>query len=100
MSEPKIIVYGAFCVWWDGIEKAGQLPSGIPCCPHCKSVLFQQPEEQWIQAATKHNDRAPGYLAFILWLRGKCYLNWKVARVAYDQELDQKLVANKTWPSQ
>lgn len=87
MSEAKVIVYGARCVWWDGIEKAGQLESGIPCCPHCKSVLFQKPEEEWIQDVTKHNDRVSGYLVFVQWLRGKCYPSWGAARLAYDREL-------------
>lgn len=99
MSDTKLIVYGARCVWWDSPEKAGQSTDDMPCCPHCKSVLLQQPEEQWIQAATDHDKRAPGYLRFVLWLKSKCYPNWGAAQLAHDQEMDSKLLETKTWQS-
>lgn len=74
------VVYGARCSWWETIDKADQLPSprgdGLPCCPHCRSVLYEVPSEAvWLGPALDQYEAAgrPGYRAMIEWGRGKCF---------------------------
>jgi hypothetical protein len=82
MSE-VLIVYGARCVWWDSIDKASQLPNGLPCCPHCKSVLLQQMPKDWEEGMAQQELKEPGYTALLAWMRGKCFADMIVAREAY-----------------
>ena len=78
------IVYGARCVWWDSIDKVDTLPSGLPCCPFCRGVLFQIDEAEWDADAKEYEDAGhEGYVKFIEWLRGKCFLTQKAAEAAY-----------------
>lgn len=75
-TQDQLAVYGAHCVWWDTIDKTARTPSGLPCCPHCGSVLFQQPLDEWWKGVDKHkDDRVSNYRDFIEWLRGKCFPN-------------------------
>lgn len=82
------IVYGAFCTWWDSIDKVGRLPTpsgSIPCCPQCQSVLFEVNPDFWEHSVAAHAAR-PGneeYPAFVEWLRGKCYPTQDEAKKAY-----------------
>lgn len=72
MSLPDTrIAYGARCSWWDNVQNAGtrdingRRPGeihGLPCCPH------------------------PDYVAFIRWLRGRCYPGAGAARAAFNAE--------------
>jgi hypothetical protein len=65
----KWSMYSVHCCWWTSFpEDLGRLPAvrydpklgritpnpegiGLPCCPHCKSVLMQGPLEGFIAAA-------------------------------------------------
>lgn len=69
------IAYGARCTWWDSVTEAKQLPSGVPCCPHCRGVLFEVPSEDlwWQQVDEYAASTTPGYRQFIEWVRGKCF---------------------------
>lgn len=86
-GDPRI-VHGATCAWWDSIDKVGSTASGLPACPHCGGVLFECPNEQsWWEGAEKwEQDGHPGYVAFLEWLRGKCFANLTVAREVYELE--------------
>lgn len=88
MAEQKMIAYGAKCSWWDDKEKVGTLPmkdgSRLPCCPHCRSVLFEMPEEQWNDGADKYEADNPGYKKLLNWSRGKCFPSWKHAKATYE----------------
>lgn len=75
-----LIVYGASCVWWDSINKAAKLENGLPCCPHCKGVLFQINEEEWEELINKCDKKYKSYRQFIEWLKGKCLPTYLVAR--------------------
>ena len=80
------IVYGMQCTWWDDIGKAGRFPEGMPCCPHCSSVLFEfENEKAWFQAAEFHEveNSAPGYSEMLRWARGKCFRTINKLRFAY-----------------
>ena len=97
MTE-QLIVYGARCVWWDGIEKAGSIlrTAGpeMPCCPHCRSPLYQQDEPEWWAGVARYEaDGHPGYREFVEWWRGKCFPTFAAAKRAYkasggDMDLD------------
>lgn len=86
MAEEKLIVYGANCTWWDTIDKAGKFQGAhsLPCCPHCRSVLFQTTETKWIDGAHKYEEGGhPNYVAKLNWSRGKCFKSWADAEKSY-----------------
>lgn len=79
-----LIVYGVSCVWWDSIDKVSKNEVGLPCCPHCKGVLFQIEEAEWDIAIKKYEQSGhPGYIDFLTWLRGKCFLTQAEAEAAF-----------------
>lgn len=83
-TDPRI-VYG-ICAWWDSIGKASSKPSGLPCCPHCGSVLFElESEIVWWANVDAYVERTGDteYRALIEWMRGKCFPNVDVARLEY-----------------
>lgn len=87
------IVYGMNCTWWDGIEKVGHKgPDGplgrLPCCPHCKSVLFEMPSpKQWWDGVERFQAAGhPGYCDFIAWMQGKCFPHIAAAKAAYESK--------------
>ena len=82
------IPYGARCTWWDSIDKVGSrlTPSGsIPCCPHCRNVLFEvESEEVWFAGADRYEAAGhPGYRAMLEWGRGKCFPDLEALKDAY-----------------
>jgi predicted HAD superfamily Cof-like phosphohydrolase len=82
------IVYGAMCSWWGTIREVGNR-DGIPCCPHCKNLLFEMSSpDEWWEGVDKHvADGHPGYRAFIEWLKGKCFTKgFPEAKIAYEAE--------------
>jgi hypothetical protein len=89
MTDTRI-VYGARCTWWDGIEKIGRITAGngatLPCCPHCRSVLYEMPDpETWWSGARKYQDAGhAGYVAFVEWMKGKCFPNIQEAKAVYE----------------
>ena len=85
------IAYGVHCTWWGGIAEVGTRRSAagaMPCCPHCKNVLFEMPDEKtWFENVEKYAaDGHPGYVALMLWLRGKCFPTFQDAERAYAAE--------------
>ncbi len=91
MSENKI-VYGAVCVWWDSIDKAGLLlPDNLPCCPNCGGVLYEIEESEWWSDVKKYqNEGHLDYKEFIEWQRGRCFKTYADARQSYLIWMDQK----------
>jgi len=86
--EDTRIVYGAGCSWWDSISAAGSTASGLPCCPHCGSPLFEVASEgEWWAGVDRHEATAldgDGYRAFVEWLRGRHFTTLAVARARYE----------------
>lgn len=94
--DPRI-VYGARCFWWDSIFESGTMPPrpgepadappGLPCCPHCYSVLFEAPDYlKWLAGNQEAIDagRAPAdHLDLLRWSRGKCFPSAEAAREAW-----------------
>ena len=85
LAKDGRIVYGARCLWWESIDKVATKPSGLPCCPWCGGVLLEvDSEAEWWAGARRHEaEKEPGYVAFLEWLRGRCYSTINDARRAY-----------------
>lgn len=89
MSDSRV-VYGARCSWWDTIDSIATTASGLPCCPRCYGPLFETDSlETWFRDARRYEtDGHPGYVAFLEWLRGKCFLGGlEQARAEYDVQI-------------
>lgn len=92
MSDTRY-VYSAGCTWNESISEVAKTGAGgLPCCPHCGSVLFELPNEaKWFGGAAKHDKTHEGYLEFIKWVRGKCFTGAEMeglrkALKAYEEE--------------
>lgn len=73
MTRPeKMIAYGAVCSWWDSKDKVGQLPSGLPCCPHCGLVLYEMEETRWWASVDAYSKKMKGYREAVEQGQGKC----------------------------
>jgi hypothetical protein len=84
-----IVVYGARCVWWDTIDKVAIKANGLPCCPHCGSVLFQvDSEEAWFRNVDEHVKKSGDstYRERLEWQRGKCFPTMAMATVRFYAE--------------
>lgn len=79
------IVYGVSCTWWDSIDKAVPHPDGgLPSCPHCHSVLFEEDETKWMEGMTKYElEGHPGYQEMMTWSRGKCFSTMDALEAAW-----------------
>lgn len=97
------VAYGARCTWWDSIDKVGTFapkrPGGVrgtalPVCPFCRGTLFEKPDEaSWLADAEAFDKNGhEGYLAFVLWSRGKCFPGPASARAAYVSETGKDFV--------
>lgn len=82
MAE-KLIAYGVRCVWWDSIDKVAVL--NLPCCPFCKSVLFQEDEQKWWNGIDRYEREGhPGYRKMMEWGRGRCYPTMEALQQAFE----------------
>src|SRR4051812_48128181 len=68
-------VYGASCSW-NGPVAQVVAHRGLPACPHCKGVLFEQDADDWNRGVAEYAEAksAPVYPRFIKWMseRGTC----------------------------
>jgi hypothetical protein len=57
----------------------------LPCCPHCKNMLFEMSNENiWWEGVDKYEARGhPGYRTMIEWSRGKCFPTHEAMHKAY-----------------
>ena len=87
MAEDTRIVYGANCVWWGRIQEVSRTKSGLPCCPHCGSVLFEVPSErEWWANVDAHESKGNlGYRSFVEWLHNHHYLDMFEAKTDYER---------------
>jgi uncharacterized protein YbaR (Trm112 family) len=80
------------CAWWGPIQDVGVLTDygdlHLPCCPKCRGTLYEvESEAQWLSLSQEYEDRGhPGWLAFIQWLKGKCYPTYDHAWAVYQAE--------------
>jgi hypothetical protein len=79
----SMIAFGARCLWWDSKDRAAENAVGLPCCPHCDGVLYEQDEDDWWAAVDHANEADPSYRRFAEWARGKCFLTVDAARTAF-----------------
>jgi len=103
-EEGKWAAYSVGCCWWTSFpEDLGTTPSqkvtfytpqmeldvgGLPCCPHCGSVLMQAPLEDFLKSAADHPEHyGPNGLDTFLKAHSRnaktCYKSWAL----YDTEV-------------
>lgn len=87
-STDTRIAYGATCCWWGPIASVGKHSSGLPCCPVCHGMLLEmENEDRFIQAAKEYEENGhPRYVAFITWMKGKCFRTMGQAEAAFQLE--------------
>lgn len=77
-------VYSARGTWFGSIHEVGKTASGLPCCPHCGSPLFEYDSEAiWWDQVDKYDATHPGYRLMWEWARGKCFPNMAALEKAY-----------------
>ena len=84
------IVAGSRCTWWDNIQKAGTTATGLPCCPYCKSALYQWDDEyEFVASITARADEDGvnhiDALDRTSWLKGKCLLSMECIDAVYKE---------------
>lgn len=90
-------VYGATCTFMGTIDKVGKTDStpSIPCCPHCKGVLFEESIEEWWNSAKKFETEmpCPGYVDFLKWVeeQPKCTQHLKDLAGEYNKTFNKKV---------
>ena len=86
-GKDKRFCYSATCTWFGSIYETKQLETGIPCCPHCRGVLFELPQEkEWWEAIDVYEtNNEVGYRAMWEWQREqkRCFPLMKDLRAAY-----------------
>lgn len=84
------VVYAVKCSWWDFFDKVSKKSSGLPCCPHCGSVLFLIEEGDWNRGVKEHEAKGhPGYGDMISWTRGKCFGSLSELERDYKESLSE-----------
>jgi hypothetical protein len=71
-------------MWWDSKDNAGTIDN-MPCCPICKSMLFEIDQKVWWKEISTYK-AVPDYRKFIVWLRGKCFASFDDAFAQYRLE--------------
>lgn len=105
LTQPKqreeLHVYASRCAWSGPISAVGLLDtgdiqiagktvrnSGLPCCPYCKSVLFQCDESEWWRGAQEHDLKGHmNYVEFLKWKEAqpRCWQAMEDAAVAFTE---------------
>lgn len=71
------VVYGVVCTWWGLPSEASKQPNtDLPCCPHCKGLLYSVATEMWSATQEEHASalKDENYLEYMQWLKGrKCW---------------------------
>jgi len=91
MSEDTRYVYGAGCMFSGPIQRVGTTQSGLPCCPHCKGVLFEtDTEEKWWEMVRSYaqKTRDESYEPMWCWATGRCFATLESLRSAYALHLE------------
>jgi hypothetical protein len=106
-------VYSAGCSWHGPISAVGKsadLPkstayvggkeitiggpgSGIPCCPHCGSMLYQTEEANWWKTAKEHEAAGhPNYVRFLNWGMKQhcCWIDNTNTAMSYNTDPENK----------
>lgn len=78
-GEGKTSIYSVRCCWWSSDWSAGRTESGLPCCPHCGSVLMQAPLAAFVANARKNADHygPRGLAAFAAAHNAPCHRTWE-----------------------
>lgn len=72
-SKPAEVWYGLCGYWTDDWSKLRTVGSGIPCCPECGAVGFQQSADEWWRQVDAYEAAGhSGYRAKVEADKGKC----------------------------
>lgn len=96
-SNSGLHVYSANCAWAGPIENVSTMGPGVPCCPYCKSVLFQAETATFWDGARKHEALGnTNYVEFIVWImeQPRCYPDFAVAGQAFTALTGKEIVFN------
>lgn len=71
----EVAVYGVCCTWRGKFSEAVVNSKGMIVCPHCGGVVFEgNTEEEYMAGVADYEEEGhSGYVAFMRWIRGKCY---------------------------
>ena len=62
----RLIWYSSLCDYWtDDWDKLIKVGPGIPACPNCHSVGFQDVAFSWFHGVEQFNRTNPGYSEFV-----------------------------------
>lgn len=93
----QMAFYAVGCCWWTSFrEDLAKHPSGLPCCPHCKSVLLQANLVPFLENAEAYPEHygSHGLEAFLLAYHRNsdwCGRNWQ----RYETYLSGKKLAKR-----
>jgi len=82
-------VYG-FCSFVGSIHQVGN-SDGLPCCPHCGSMLLELPtKEDYLTGVPEYDKKHPGYAEFVNWnieaSKTRCFPSLAKAIEIYNKE--------------
>lgn len=91
MATSSDVFYGFCTFWsddWKGMREQRVLNGGaadsIPCCPFCGSVGFEIPKTKWLADAARYEAAGhPGYVAMVMWGKGRCFPNYSMMEAAW-----------------
>lgn len=74
------------------IGELGGKGSGLPCCPFCGSMLFQEDTNKWWEGAKQWDKEHPNYFRFLQWTekQKRCWRNNSEAAVYYNNSPENK----------
>lgn len=95
-------VYSAGCSWSGPISATARNAGGLPCCPHCGSVLFEINEEAWKTDIAEHEKKHPGLQDFLTWSEAqpRCWKSLDAAAADYAKEKNNGFVLRVPGPEQ
>jgi hypothetical protein len=83
MAELTDVFYGLCTFWTDDWKSLAR--DGVPCCPFCGAPGFEMDKAMWWQGIRAHEAKGnAGYVAMMEWAKGRCFPNYGVLKVAYD----------------
>ena len=69
----RLIWHSAGCTYWtDDWSKLSKAENGIPCCPRCRCVGFQQEAREWFQGVDDLAEHVPEYNTLVLAVKEMC----------------------------
>jgi len=95
-QSSNLHVYAALCSWNGHISQIGLAGEHrLPCCPHCRSMLFQIDEDRWQSGAREHEEKGhTHYVEFMSWCstNGKCWRSLEEAALHFERATGRTVI--------